>query len=159
MSATLQQIESNRLPLFGSSTDGGSSSSPEAARLEASAVCVHRRSQTMICTFVNPEIAGSSSAPKYMLRTYSRNSWGKWLPGKSTWQLPAQFVSPPVACRTIESMDIFVLLCTVRGTGQVLLVYINLDGLEINRYDISHVAKAASCAPRPLATTPPSVLH
>jgi hypothetical protein len=42
-------------------------------------------------------------------------------------------------------MDVFVLLCTVRGTGQVLLVYINLDGLEINRYDISHVAKAASC--------------
>ena len=137
MSATLQQIEANELPPV--ILQGGTS------KLNADVRCVHRRSQTLLCSLVAENPTDPTNADVFMLKTYSRDRCGRWHESRFTWKMPTAFTSPPVAVVPIESMNVFLVLCSMRGSGLVMVIFIDLEGKEVNRYDISHMAKAASC--------------
>ena len=132
MSATLQRIEGSDLPC--AMDDPG---------LEASLLCLHRRSQTLLCDFTG---SVQCEANARLIKTYKQDHWGSWHQGKVGYNLPKTFRSPPVAVSTIESMDVFVLVCSLASNGGLVIIFLNLEAEEVNRYKISHIAKAGSCA-------------
>ena len=137
MSATLQQIEANELPHSKISRSAGSGA------FEPRVTCVHRRSQTLLCSLADSKSVGSSTVlDAFTLRTYSRDRCGKWHDGRFTWQMPSIFASPPVAMVAIESMDVF-MVCKVMIPGPVGIV----NGMQLLMVIIVKFAVVCVCFP------------